>query len=493
MLLSSYSSAELNCATDVVGLCTPQVVIDTTETTTVETNNDGQGVTTIETIVTDTTTTTVTNEDSGDLLDGGNGFVSSSKEGDMDIDWGGQGPASMPTGSRCGDLGTDKCAEITGSGSTTSTMGVPNMGTTFKQTIDIENLNIDNGGKTTYTIKVDKQDASDSIYIHITGKDGSATQFSGTDFLSASGVNSGYSQYTGSFNFHGGLTSILLEIGGRDINLDIGPVFDDVSVNVLYNVISRIVQQTITTIESYVYLNGDATQEELDIVEDIFEHNDIVEQPDGMIDFEPIQNTEVSYETVELEMELPDFEIDFKVPDMNVEPVMTELELNIDVEMEMDIETEVSPPKPMEAPEPEIEPTSQPEPEPEKVAEDVVETKPEPKEEPKKETKVAEKKPEPKQTKAEQKEKAAGKIINKMGDKGRYDETNQLKTLLVMQVLGNTKDFFSNQLAIPDTPGFFSATRIPDTQIKDNGLASFVLFGGSNAAMDNLVNMQYKR
>ena len=79
--------------------------------------------------------------------------MSSSKEGDMDIDWGGQGPASMPTGSRCGDLGTDKCAEITGSGSTTSTMGVPNMGTTFKQTIDIENLNIDNGGKTTYTIK----------------------------------------------------------------------------------------------------------------------------------------------------------------------------------------------------------------------------------------------------------------------------------------------------------------------------------------------------
>ena len=50
------------------------------------------------------------------------------------------------------------------------------------------------------------------------------------------------------------------------------------------------------------------TQEELDIVEDIFEHNDIVEQPDGMIDFEPIQDTEVSYETVELEMELPDFE-----------------------------------------------------------------------------------------------------------------------------------------------------------------------------------------
>tara|TARA_R110002020_G_scaffold380117_1_gene591309 strand:+ start:1108 stop:2508 length:1401 start_codon:yes stop_codon:yes gene_type:complete len=462
-------------------------VVETVEETS---QNDGQGVLTTTVTTTTTTVDTVTNEDSGDLLDGGNGFVSSSKEGDMDIDWGGQGPASMPTGSRCGDLGTDKCAEITGSGSTTSTMGVPNMGTTFKQTIDVQNLNIDNGGKTTYTIKVDKQDASDSIYIHITGKDGSATQFSGTDFLSASGVNSGYSQYTGSFNFHGGLTSILLEVGGRDINLDIGPVFDDVSVNVLYNVISRIVQQTITTVESYVYLNSDATQEEISIVEDIFEHNDIVEQPDGMIDFEPIQDTEVSYETVELEMELPDFEVDFEVPEIEMQtPEMVDIEIEVDLEsVDMEMEIDVVQPEPVAEPEPEVEPEPVDEPKVEKT-----EVKQEPKEEPKKETKVAEKKPEPKQTKAEQKQKAAGKIINKMGDKGRYDETNQLKTLLVMQVLGNTKDFFSSQLALPDTPGFFSATRIPDTQIKDNGLASFVLFGGSNAAMDNLVNMQYKR
>ena len=476
-------------------MCTPQVVIDIVETIVIDTQNDGQGSTTTETTTTETTTTTVTNEDSGDLLDGGNGFVTSSKEGDMDMDWGGQGPASIKSGSTCGALGTDKCAEITGSGSSTSTMGVSNMGTTFKQTIDIENLNIDNGGQTTYTIKIDKQDASDSIYMHITGKDGSTTQFSGTDLLSASGVNSGYSQYTGSFNFSGGLTSLIVEIGGRDINLAIGPVFDDVTVSVLYNVISRIVQQTITTIESYIYLNGDATQEEIDIVKDIFEHNDIVEQPGGMVDFEPVQeDKDMSYETVELEMELPDFNTDFEVPDMDVEPITTEFDLKVDVEinMEMEIETEVSPPKPMESPEPEVEQIKDPEPEPEEiVAEAAPEPEPEQKSEPepKKEIKVVKKKPE---TKAEQKEKAGSKIVAKMGDK-RYEAGNQIKTLIVMQVLGNTKDFFSNQLTLQDTPGFFSATKIPDTQIKDNGLASFVLFGGSNAAMDNLVNMQYKR
>ena len=326
------------------------------------------------------------------------------------------------------------------------------------------------------------------------GKDGNTTQFSGTDLLSASGVNSGYSQYTGSFNFSGGLTSLIVEIGGRDINLAIGPVFDDVTVSVLYNVISRIVQQTITTIESYIYLNGDATQEEIDIVKDIFEHNDIVEQPGGMVDFEPVQEDKnMSYQTVELEMELPDFNTDFEVPDMSVEPIATEFDLKVDVEieMEMDIETEVSPPKPMEAPKPEVKQIKDPEPEPEEIVAEVA-PEPEPEQEsepePKKEIKVVKKKTE---TKAEQKEKAGSKIVAKMGNK-RYEAGNQIKTLIVMQVLGNTKDFFSNQLSLQDTPGFFSATKIPDTQIKDNGLASFVLFGGSNAAMDSLISMQYK-
>ena len=31
------------------------------------------------------------------------------------------------------------------------------------------------------------------------------------------------------------------------------------------------------------------------------------------------------------------------------------------------------------------------------------------------------------------------------GDKGRYDSTNQLKTLIVMQVLGDTKSFLSHK------------------------------------------------
>ena len=516
------------CPSGTVGLCDPTVLETIVETIDVTSQNDGQGTLTTTVTTVTTTTDTVTNEDSGDLLASGSGYVASGKEGDMDTDWGGQGSASMPTGSGCGALGTDKCASITGSGNTTSVMGVPNMGTTFKQTIDISDLKISSGGKTTYTIKVDKQDASDSIYMHITGKDGNTTSFAGTDVLSATGVSSGYAEYTGSFDFANSLTTLIVEVGGRDINLAIGPLFDDVSINVLYNVISQIVLQTITTIEQYVYTNGDATQEEIDIVKDIFEHNDTVEQPDGSYDLEPIDGgdtNEDSYESVELELELPEFDMDFEVefdmPEMDIGPPLTTVEMNMESTVEANIEMELAPepqevevvavsdmpkPEPEEAA-PEVETTAEPEPVEEATTEPEVkeetEPKPEPetkeeikvKEEPKPEVKVVKKKvtkPKTKTQKKVEKQKAGSKIVKKMGDKGRYDSANQLKTLIVMQVLGETKEFFSAQKIIPDVQGFFTSGVVPDSKINDNNFASFMLKGKSHVTMNALIDSQYK-
>ena len=170
LLVSSYSKAD--CLPDVQGLCTPGVTI--TEDTQIDITEEDKGteiITTTTTTVT-TTTTTVTNEDSGDILDGDNGYVVTNKEGDMDVDWGGQGPASMPSGNSCGQLGTDKCAMITGGGNSTSTMGVSGMGTTFINTIDISDLQIDKGGEVRYSIEVNKQDAQDRIYMHVSGFNG---------------------------------------------------------------------------------------------------------------------------------------------------------------------------------------------------------------------------------------------------------------------------------------------------------------------------------
>ena len=74
------------------------------------------------------------------------------------------------------------------------------------------------------------------------------------------------------------------------------------------------------------------------------------------------------------------------------------------------------------------------------------------------------------------KEVAAKKILKKMGDKGRYDSANQLKTLIVMQVLGNSKSFFEGQQSLNDIEGFFTDNAIPDAELTTNNIAQYFLF-----------------
>jgi outer membrane biosynthesis protein TonB len=566
------SSLRAECPVTATGVCTPGVEETIVEDIVETTEHGADGYTIITETTTTTTTTTVTTEDSGDILDGDNNFVSSTKEGDMDSDWGGQGPANMPSGNNCYGLGADKCAQITGSGNSTSTMGVPGMGTTFINTIDISSLDIENGGRTNYTIKIDKQDAQDRIYMHVTGRNGNTNVFSGTDILSESGVATGFAEYSGGWDFSGSITKIIVEVGGRDINLAIGPLFDDVSINVLYNVVNTIVNETITTVEMWVSMGGSTETEVIDIVENIFEHNDIVvDAPGDDMYFEPeFEETDMdmSYDTVEMEMEMEfDFEMDFEMPDMDFDmPDMNmdemevavmdiEMEMEMEFEMEMDMEMpELDLPEPdmdmpeMDMPEPDMEmdmdmpetdmemeePAMEPEPmdEPESKP-DMEEVKDEPVEENTEEPKedvaeepenkesvseaeadeeqpedmeepedkgeakekpvkkeVVKKEPEKKQ---EQKEKAAKKIVKKMGDKGRYDSTNQTKTLIVMQVLGDTKTFFETQQQLEDRVGFFTDMIIPDTKIEDNNMAGYFLFVGSEGLMNQIEESQWQQ
>ena len=541
ILVSLCSSLRAECPVTATGVCTPGVeeTIVITETESIEYEADGHTVTT--TTTTDTTTVTVTNEDSGNILDGDNGFVQPRYEGDMDQDWGGQGPANMPSGNNCYALGSDKCAQITGSGNSTSTMGVSGMGTTFIQTVDISELDIENGGRTNYSIKVDKRDSQDRIVMHITGKNGNTSVFAGTDILSESGVTSGYQEYTGGFDFAGTITKLTIEISGRDINLAIGPLFDDVKINVLYNVVSTIVTQSITSVEMWVAYGGSTETEVIDIVENIFDHNDVIvpESPGDDMFFEPEfdePDMEISYEIVEMEMEMPSFDID--LPEVEVEmPEMEVAVVEIEMEMEMELELEMPAPEPemteeietasepdtmepeveaepemedtVNEPEPEVE--AEPEPVDESTEEDTTEPEadaeeesepeesvqeaeeneeqPEDMEEPedKSEDKEPVKKPESK------KEKAAKKIVKKMGDKGRYDSSNQLKTLIVMQVLGDTKTFFESQKQLEDRLDFFTDYMMPDAEIQNNNTAQWYLFGGSDGMMNDMIDLQWQK
>ena len=519
MVCLSFSSKAVDCTTDTVGLCTPTIeqIIEESITETIEFESNGYTVTTETT--TNTTTTTVTNEDSGDLLDGDNDYVVSSKEGDMDIDWGGQGPATMPSGNTCGQLGTDKCAMITGSGNSTSNMGVANMGTTFINTIDISDLSFDKGGRTNYSIKVEKQDAQDSIYMHITGRNGKTNIFSGTDILSASGTDSGFQSYQGGFDFGGSLTTIIVEVGGRDINLAVGPMFDDVTINVLYNVVSTIVQETITSVEQFIALQPDAPEEVIDVVEDIFETNMPVESDVGM-ELEPIEVEEITYESIEIEIaeiEIEEIQVasanlsDTETVEVSVVDVEQEIEMELELEVESEVDTQTSTEESQETNQAEktessTDASKSNEEENEEASTETNDKSNE--EETESESKLAEKKSEEKQeeqpeskdknekskivSKKESKEKAAKKILKKIDDKQKYDSTSQLKTLVVMQVLGNSKSFFDSQQQINDRVDFFTDTTLPDAVISDNSIAGYFLFGGSDGLMNEMIDSQYK-
>ena len=533
LLLPVYSFSKADCLPDTTGknftgLCTPGVTITEEDNVVITEEDKGTEIVTTTKTTTTTTTTTVTNEDSGNILDSSLGYVGNQDDGSMQIDWGGQGPASMPSGNTCGELGADRCAQITGSGNSTSTMGVSGMGTTFIiNNINISDLQIDKGGEVRYSIEVEKRDAQDRIYMHITGRNGSNTVFQGTDILSESGIASGYQSYSGSFDFSGVLNRITVEVGGRDINLAIGPLFDDVTVNVFYNVINTIITQQITTMEEILYLNiFDSV--ELDFVEEVFEYND-VSVNDGFVDFAPIEPEpeEVTYESVELEI---DFEINFDMefappppvemlptPDMdmpipiNIETVENEIQMELEElpPPEMVASVEEMPTNPTE-PEPEIievedeaptmeeikEEPEMTEPEPEEVSEEPTEeSQEEPQESEQEQPQTPQKEEDPKETveeekssdsKVSKKEKAATQIVKKIDDKARYDDAAQTKTLIVMQILGNTKTFFDSQSFIQDA----NVTEYLNKTIDDQYGMLFDM--AQNETMNDMVNSQWQ-
>ena len=537
LLSSHYALSQeadgTNCASGVIGLCTPGTFESSTETVTETTQNDGTGTTTTTTTTTDTTTTTVTNPETGDLLTDTKVNEMGRNQrfgGDMTSDWGGQGSAKIRNGATCGDLGTDKCAELTGGGSFTSTLGQTGVGTTYKQIIDMTHSSIDpsidRGGQVAWSIRVEKRDASDSLHFRIAKTDGTTAVLVGNETLSAAGAAAiTNTLFQGNFDFSGAITTKLtIEVSGRDINLAIGPLFDDVTVNVLYNVVNTIVTETITTIEQFVAL-GTFDQETIDVATDIFENNNIVETDTGL-SIEPIEEptSESSYESVSAEitemvapeLQAPTIEVSVVEPQsVEIQVETQNVETEMQTEMNNDSTNDVAPSGGLasnedspqegggsvssgeqdEKPEPAA--TAAEEAEPEEEAQSgpssVKEKKEEPKEQPKK---VAEKKVEKPKTKVEKKqeakEKAASKIVKKMGDKGRYDDSNQLKTLVVMQVLGNTKTFFDNQTQLQDTPGFFNNRTVPDTAISDNNYSAYIMFGGSDAAHNALTDSQYR-
>jgi len=206
-----------------------------------------------------------------------------------------------------------------------------------------------------------------------------------------------------------------------------------------------------------------------DVVDDIITNTMDVEPPSDTL-AEPSIDVDVT-DTVEpsdmgTDMEMAEVDL---IPPPEIEPPtmdapQPEISAEVEAEVEVEIEAEISNEMEATAPTEEVE-----------IAEADVED-------------------EPAEVKQKQKQKAANKIVKKMGDKGRYDGGNQLKTLVVMNVLGNSAQFFDMTVVLKDTQAgkLFTATRVPDSVLPANNYSQYFLFGVGDVAHDALVDSQYK-
>ena len=176
------------------------------------------------------------------------------------------------------------------------------------------------------------------------------------------------------------------------------------------------------------------------------------------------------------------------------EPQEQQQEAEVEAAIEMEMQTQ---PEPQPEPEQQAEAEPEPEPEPEQQAEaepdteqqaepqEVVEAEPEPEPEP--EQQQAEAEPE---TKQEKQKAAAERVVKKIAPSQRYSAASQATTMVVMNMLAGK---IATGVAVPDTQGFFPATGMADDRSMSNPLQDYTMFGGSNAAHDRLMQIEWSR
>ena len=483
-------------------------------------NEDYSETTTITTPITTTTTTvTVTQTETDNVVKNPN--FTNHLGGGSSTDWniiacGGAGCAFSPndgfrtsygtgTISQSGtleDLVTNYDISLEEAGQGMTFEFGANVNNTFKNQIG---GNYTQGGTTdTWSINLEVFDANNqslgSETIGVTGGANIGNQYQTNQVETGTlNINSGNYAYSGTITLSGVDNGYW---GGY-----YGPRFQNVFTTLLYNEIETEISQAttyetlVTTVDCEILdtCPFNITETTLELISDITT-NDIQTEPELLaepvietanLEITPVSTTpqpqgmtiqtDLTIETpVETNIEI---EVDVEVAEVEIEIV--EVESNIEAEIQNETEenkTEVTETEKQE--EPEIKDVTN--------VENKSESNETTKNESQTEKKTSEPKKQPKKITKESKEKAGQKIVNKMGDKGRYSGGNQLKTLVVMNVIGNTRDFFQTQKIIPDTPNFFTDSKIPDNSITDNNFASYFMFGGSDAAHNELIESQYK-
>ena len=451
----------------------------TTSTSTSETEIQGD----LEITTTTTTTTTIENKTTGDILDGDTGIVSSRYEGDMDLDWGGIGSASMPN---CPSQfsGGGRCAK-----------GTSNTLTTFQQNIDISEFHIEEGGALNWNLDGWHSQSNTSMYFELKGYNNNVLLWTDkTDFAYNNyNANTSYN-YGGNYDFAGALDKLFVSVGGAK-----NYYFDNVELLVNYNYITtqiteeifyQIIQTEIDTTATNIINTPVVTTNTIDpepIAPEIPEI-DVMTVDLPSVDLttnvapieiqaiddagftptlnvgEPVATVETITEEIQEVMIVevaqpepeptqvesqPEPEIAVNTPE---EPVNDDIESPINAPTEPVEEVEDSKPTPetasndepieevKEEPKEVVEEQPEPEPQEKEVAEnepkeEPEEVKEEVKEEPKQEEEVKEAKAEDKPTKKQEAKQEKAKEIMQSFD-SQYDAVAQLTTLALVNALG---------------------------------------------------------
>ena len=440
------------------------------------------------------TTTIIENQTTGDLLDSDTGVVATRYEGDMDLDWGGLGPANMPNCDAY--FGTGKC----GKGTSTSL-------TTFDQYVDISDFHISDGGALEWELQMYHSQNNTTGYFETKGYNNNELQWeSGQINLENTGSPE---TFTGTQNFLGDLDKVFIRVGGKN-----NYFFDNVAYTVNYNVITTTVETwveivqpmqmneslTLEMIETYE-TSSPEQQQEMDMVIHIdlgvTEYSsdmqiddmpmDMPQDTMGTMDtmFQDMDVGTMSFDEVMQEVEVAVAEIEnIGMEVESIEVKMPETKEVIEVEVQSESIEEVPEPQ-MEVNEPQEVMEEQPKEEivEKEVKEEPVVEKVEKVEEQPKET--AENKPTKEQV---QKQEKAKRIMTAMASS--YDPVSQMTTLALVNALGPDISSYSNQIPVVQ-PSWYETKEIYENTVLPDPLGSYISVS-SSLQMEKMVSQQYE-
>ena len=453
----------------------------------IETEHLGEGH--IDTVT--QTTVNVEHKTTEDILHKDTGLVTNRYEGDMDLDWGGLGPASMPNCDAY--FGTGKCGK-----------GTSNSLTTFDQYVDISDFHIDDGGALEWELQMYHSQNNTTGYFQTKGYKNNVLQW---DTGQINLENTGSPEtFSGSYDFAGDLDKVFIRVGGKK-----NYYFDNVEYTVNYNYIT-------TTIETWIEIVQPMQMEEtiaLDLmdtyesatIEEQMEINTIMEEMDMVMHFElePIDTNDIQIEgmleTVDMGAMEGMFQ-DMDMGEMSVEDVVVEIEAMVNyiglevetVEIEMPeiaaVESEtIEEPieQPIEITE-EIKETTdvaEIEMETSEVEDKVTEDTESPKEEVADTKEVVENKPTKEQ---EQKQEKAKEII--AGLPSNYDPVAQITTLALVNALGPNIKTYQQEMVVTQPTWYIPEDIYEDVLIYDP-LGNYISVR-SNLQMEKMIAQQYE-